>query len=71
MILQRQAVVIPQFGKFPDLLQDENFSSFKIMPCTPFIDPFLRPEEQHGCSGEDEVVVPAGEGQGEVNQQIA
>jgi hypothetical protein len=50
------------------LLQGENFSAFEIIACTPFLDPFFRPEEQHGGSGENKVIVPAGEGEREVNQ---
>ena len=68
MIIQGQAVLIPEFGKFPDLLNCQNFSTFKIITLAPFVNPFFRPEEQHGRSGEDQVIVPASEGQGEVNE---
>ena len=71
MKIHRQTVVIPEFGQFPNLIDREDFSAFEMISLAPFFNPFLRPEEQHGCSGEDEVVVPAGEGQGEVNQQTA
>ena len=68
MILQGQAVVIPQFGKFPDLLKGENFSAGEIVTLAPFINPCFRPEEEHGRSGEGQVIVPAGEGEGEVDR---
>ena len=67
MILQGQAIGIPRFGKLPNLIERQNFSAFEIVPFTPFIDQLLRPEEQHGSSGKDQVIVPAGEGDGEVD----
>ena len=67
MILHGQAIVIPQFGKHPNLPNSQNFSAFEVISFTPFVDPFLRLEEQHRRSGENQVIVPAGEGEGEVN----
>ena len=52
--------MIPQFGKFPSLMDGENFSAFEIVEFAPLVNPFFRPEEKHRRSGEDEVVVPAG-----------
>jgi len=49
-------------------MDGENFSAFKIISCAPFVNPFFRLEEEHGRSGEDQVIIPAGEGQGEVNE---
>ena len=71
MIIHGHAVLIPEFLEFPNLIDREDFSAFEMISFAPLVNPFLRPEEQHGRSGEDEVVVPAGEGQGEVNQQTA
>ena len=68
MILQGHSVVVPKFGKFPDLLNRENFPAFKIISFTPFVDPFFRLEEKHRRSSEDEVIVPAGEGEREVDE---
>jgi len=34
-------------------MDGENFSAFKIVALAPFVDPFFRPEEKHGRSGED------------------
>ena len=68
MKTHRQAVVIPEFGQFPNLTDRQKFSTFKFVSFTPLVNPFLRPEEEHGRSGEDQVIVPAGEGQGEVNE---
>jgi hypothetical protein len=66
MILQGQAVVVPEFGKFPNLMDGENFSAFEVIPLGPFVNPFFRPEEEHGRSGEGQVIVPASKGDGEV-----
>lgn len=68
MILQGQAVVVPEFGKFPNLLNRENFSACEIIALAPFVNPFFRPEEQHGRSGEDQVIVPAREGEWKVDK---
>jgi hypothetical protein len=34
----------------------------------PFVNPFFQPEEKHGRSGEDQVIVPAVEGQRKVHE---
>ena len=68
MIIQGQAIVIPQFGKLPNLLDGEDFAALEGISLTPFVDPFFRPEEKYGRSSEDQVIVPAGEGKREVNQ---
>jgi hypothetical protein len=60
--------VVPEFGEFPDLMDGENFSAFEIIAFAPFVNPFFRPEEKHGCSGEDQVIVPAGEGEREMHE---
>lgn len=67
MILQGQAVVIPEFGEFPNLADGEDCSVLKVVSLAPFVNPFFRLEEKHRRSGEDQVIVPAGEGQGEVD----
>ena len=71
MKIHGYSITVPEFGEFPNLTDRQNFSSFKMISLAPFFNPFLRPEEQHGCSGKDEVIVPVSEGQGEVNQQTA
>ena len=68
MILQGQAILIPQFGKLPNLLDGEDFAACEVISLTPFVNPFFRPEEKHRRSGEDQVIIPAGEGEREVNQ---
>jgi hypothetical protein len=50
------------------LMKRENFSAFEMVSFTPRFDRFLRLEEKHGRSGEDQVIVPADEGQGEVDE---
>lgn len=50
------------------MLRGENFSAFEIVSFAPLVNPFFRPEEKHRRSGEDQVVVPAGEGEGEVDE---
>ena len=68
MIIQGQAVVVPEFGEFPNLMDRKEFSTFEVVSFAPFVNPFFRPEEKHGRSGEDQVIVPAGKGEGEVNE---
>jgi hypothetical protein len=68
MIIQGQSAGIPHFRKLPDVLNRENFSAAEIVPFTPFLNPFFRPEEQHRRSGKDQVIVPAGEGNGEMDE---
>ena len=68
MIIQGQAVVVPEFGKFPNLVDRENLSAREIAVLAPFLNPFFRPEEQHGRSGEDQVIVPASEGEWKVDE---
>ena len=68
MILQGHAIPIPASGKPPHLLNGQHLSAFEVVSFAPLVNPFFRLEEQHGRSGEDQVIVPAGEGQGEVNE---
>jgi len=67
MKIHGQTVLIPKFGKFPNLVDSEDFSAFEVVSFAPFVDPFFRLEEKHRRSGEDQVIVPAGEGEGEVD----
>ena len=60
--------MVPEFGKFPDLLDGENFSACEIVVLAPFVNPFFRPEEQHRCSGEDKVIIPARESKWKVDK---
>lgn len=68
MIVYGHTISVPEFGKLPHLIDREDLSTFEVIAFTPLVDPFLRPEEQHRGSGEDQVVVPAGEGDGEVDK---
>ena len=68
MIIQGQAVVVPKFGKLPNLMEGENFSAFEIISVAPFVNPFLRLEEKHRRSGEDQVIVPVREGERKVDK---
>ena len=63
--------MIPQFGKLPDFSHRKDFSACEVISFTPALNPFFRPEEEHGRSGEDQIIVPAGEGQREMNPQFA
>jgi uncharacterized protein YhfF len=67
MIIHGQAVVVPEFGEFPNLVDGEDLSACEVVALTPSINPFFRPEEKHRRSGEGQVIVPAGEGEREVN----
>ncbi len=58
--------MVPEFGKLPDLMDCENFSAFELVVLAPFANPFFRPEDKYGCSSEDQVIIPAGEGEREV-----
>lgn len=60
--------MVPKFGKFPNLMDRENFSTSEVVALAPPVNPLLRPEEQHGRSGEGQVIVPAGEGDGKVDE---
>ena len=62
--------MVPRLGKFPDLGQRERFPARHAALFTPAIDALLRPEEQDRRSGMDQVVVPGGEGQREVDQLV-
>ena len=41
-----------------------------MISLAPFFNPFFRPEEKHGCSGKDEVIVPARESKWKVDKQF-
>lgn len=71
MKLHGQAISVPKPGKLPNFLDREDLSAFEMVVLTPLVDPFLRPEEQHRRSGEDQIIVPAGERDGEVYKQPA
>jgi hypothetical protein len=45
MKLHGHSIAIPKFGKLPHLANHEDLSAFEMISFTPFIDPFLRPEE--------------------------
>ena len=60
--------MVPEFGKFPNLIDRENFSTFEIISLAPFVNPFFRPEEKHCRSSKDQVIVPAGEGEWKVDE---
>ena len=68
MIIQGQAVVVPEFGEFPNLMDRENFSACEVVALAPFVNPFFRPEEQHRCSGEGQIIVPVGEREWKVDK---
>jgi hypothetical protein len=70
MILQGQALPVPELGQFPNLLEGQRFAAFEMVSLAPCFDPFFRLEEKHGRSGENQVIVPAGEGQGEVDEVL-
>ena len=50
------------------MLEGENFSAFEVVALAPLVNPFFRPEEQHGRSGEDQVIVPARKSNRKVDQ---
>ena len=68
MILQGQAIVIPQFGKLPNLLEGNDFAACEVISLAPLVNPFFRPEEQHRRSGEDQVIVPVREREWKVDK---
>lgn len=63
-----QAAAVPKFGEFPNLINRQDFSAFEMISLAPSINPILRLEEKHGRSGEDQVIVPAGKGQGKMHE---
>jgi len=58
MKIHGHSITVPEFGEFPNLVDGQNFSAFEMISLAPFFNPFFRPEEKHGCSGKDEVIVP-------------
>ena len=60
--------MIPQFGELPNLIEGENFSACEVISFAPLVNPFFRLEEKHRRSSEDQVIVPAGEGEREVDE---
>ena len=52
-------------------MQEQHLSAFVVISYAPSVNPFFRLEEKHRRSGEDQVIVPAGERQREVYEQIA
>ena len=59
MKIHGHSITVPEFGEFPNLVDGQGFSVFEVIPLAPLVNPFFRPEEEHGRSGEDEVIVPA------------
>ena len=59
MKIHGHSITVPEFGEFPNLTDRQNFAVFEMISLAPLVNPLLRLEEKHGCSGEDEVIVPA------------
>ena len=62
-----QTVSVPQSAQVPPLHQREGFATRQILLVAPAVQMHFRPEEEDGRSGEDKVVIPALEGEGEVD----
>jgi hypothetical protein len=61
MKVHGQAVVVPKFGKIPNLIDREYLTMFEMISLAPLINPFFRPEEQHRRSSKDQIIIPMGE----------
>lgn len=63
-----QAVVVPQAGEIPGLVKCQDFAAWTVLAHAPGVDIIFRPEEENCRSGIYQVVVPALEGQGKVDE---
>ena len=71
MKLHGHAISVPKFGQLPNPTDRKHLSACEIVSLAPLVNPFLRPEEQHCRSGEDQIIIPAREGKGEMDQHVA
>lgn len=65
-----QAVGVPFFGQAPALEQAQGASARAIPLSAPAIYMLFRPEQEHGLSGKDNIVVPMARGDGNVNESF-
>ena len=56
-------------GQLPQLIQIDRWSTREFVSRAPKIDRIFRPEEQHGRSGENNVVPPERRGDSEVGDK--
>jgi hypothetical protein len=64
-------VLVPAVCEPPALLRRKGGAPLQITRPAPTIDVFFRPEEEHGASGEPNVVPPVVGGNGEMNDPFA
>src|SRR5437762_3501575 len=53
-------------GELPELFEVNQRTARNIVSCAPKVDRLFRPEEQHGCSSENEIVPPMRRRNGEM-----
>ena len=63
--------LIPAMSKLPSLFWSERRPAVQSVRSAPSIDVLFIPEEQHGASGEANVVPPMMSGNGKVNERVA
>ena len=47
-------------GQLPKLIKIDEWTSWNVVGGAPLINGLFRPEEEHGCSSENDVVPPMG-----------
>ena len=68
--LRAEPVAIPSLGKLPPLGEGERTAAGTIPLPAPAVHVLFRPEQEHGLSGEDDVVVPVAGRNGDVNDPL-
>ncbi len=65
--IRPEPVLIPGPSQDPSFLQIKNSTSLVSFAFIPTIQVFFRPEELHGCSGMNQIIVPVSERHRDVN----
>src|SRR3954470_6973043 len=70
-VLRIEPVAVPGAGEIPCLREPERTASRPPPLLAPSLDVLLRPEQQHGPSGEGDVLVPVLGGNGDVDDAFS
>jgi hypothetical protein len=65
-----EAVSVPQLSELPALLEGERPAAGAAPLAAPVVDVLFRPEQEHGLSSEDDVLVPLAGGHGDVDETL-
>lgn len=69
--IRAKAVFMPLLSESPALGQGEGATSGTIPLLTPAIDVLFRPEQEHGFSGEHDIVIPVTRWNGDVDHTLS